>query len=977
MKSQESEVKGYKMRVSSKYIVVTDIGSTTTKALLIGNEGETPKLMAITQSPTTVEAPKNDVRTGIREAVAALEMETGITLLARPDEKYGLAWAENVSYFTTSSAGGGLQILVIGLTLFDSASSAERCAYGAGGVILDTFAIDDKRQAMEQMLAMRNLHPDMILLCGGTDGGAISGVLRMAEIVRIADPRPKFDLEARIPTIYAGNKDAAPIIKKLISRAFDLYILPNVRPTPDTENLKPTQEKIQQLFMENVMEHAPGYAGVKPAVNAPIIPTPVGVHKSLEIISENQEKNIFAFDIGGATTDVFSHINRHFHRTVSANLGMSYSAWNVLRECGPENLLRWLPDDIGEAELRDYIANKCLNPTSIPENTRQYRIEQALAREALSLALAQHRRMHYNTQKMGFLDKLKKGELEKFELLFEYQAEDKKLSFSESDIDVLIGAGGIFAHAQSPLQCAMILMDSARPRGITELWMDKRFISPHIGVLSLSAPETSRHLLQNECIQRLALHISPSFPEKEKKALLSVEVISPGSSQMLEVRPDSFHFLPAGDKTLKIRTHGKCQLNTDLDLQNIRTTLPVMIDTRLEACAHRERVENDLGIYADEDGSVDKQKHEEQTTGKTSGTWIKRVELPYSGDINFQPGDRVKPDDVVAVNHYNPPRLYILNGFARFPEITPQEIGEALQVRSGDVLKIDEVYAEIPKTVHVPHYNRAARHLHSPIRGRIEYIDPETGMLVVSEIQDYSGRPVKVNYADKLMLKPKKAKRYLLRQEGDFVYQGELLAKRLERNSMGSPPVFVKSPTTGTVRNIDKEAGTLTVAYEHKPMEFRANVEGTVTRVVPAQSIEIGFEGTKVEGRIAFGRECHGDLILLNSPDETGNQDLTNKIVVISQPPDKESLKKLSESGVRGLVCYEMDSSELVSWLGFEPGVINTGNEALPLAILILNGFGNSPLPEAMKKELARVSSCYLNPHTRIRAGVVRPFICF
>jgi len=279
--------------------------------------------------------------------------------------------------------------------------------------------------------------------------------------------------------------------------------------------------------------------------------------------------------------------------------------------------------------------------------------------------------------------------------------------------------------------------------------------------------------------------------------------------------------------------------------------------------------------------------------------------------------------------------------------------------------------------VKVPHYNRAARHLHSPVRGRIEYIDPETGMLVVSEIQDYSGKPVKVNYADKIMLKPKKARRYLLRQEGDFVYQGELLAKRIERSSMGSPPVFVKSPTTGTVRNIDKEAGTLTVAYEHKPMEFRANVEGTVTRVVPAQSIEISYEGTKIEGRIAFGRQCHGDLIFLGSLAEIENQDLLDRVVALSQPPDEKALQKLADSGIRGLVCHEMDSSELVSWLGFEPGVINTGNESLPFAILILSGFGNSLMPADMASDLARVSSCFLNPHTRIRAGVVRPFICF
>ncbi len=265
------------MRLDKDYIVITDIGSTTTKALLLDNRQETPVLLGITQAETTVEEPKSDVRHGIKAAVTALQQISGITLLQPAGAPEELAWAENTAYFSTSSAGGGLQILVIGLTMFDSASSGKRCAYGAGGVILDTFALDDKRQAAQQMLAMRNLHPDMILLCGGTDGGAISGVLRMAEILRIANPAPKFDLRGKITTLYAGNQDAAPIVKKLISQAFDLHILPNLRPGLEVENLQPTQDLIQKLFMENVMEQAPGYNQVKPAVASPIIPTPLGV----------------------------------------------------------------------------------------------------------------------------------------------------------------------------------------------------------------------------------------------------------------------------------------------------------------------------------------------------------------------------------------------------------------------------------------------------------------------------------------------------------------------------------------------------------------------------------------------------------------------------------------------------------------------------------------------------------------------------
>lgn len=201
------------MEQPSELILITDIGSTTTKALLIDGRPETPQLLAVCNAPTTVEDPVNDVRYGVKAAITELERMVAVELLQK-SEGPELQFADNVAYFSTSSAGGGLQILVIGLTLFDSASSGKRSAYGAGGVILDTIAIDDKRQAREQMLAIRKLHPDLILISGGIDGGAISGVLRLAEIVRIADPKPKFHSGNKIPAIFAGNSEAAPIIKK-------------------------------------------------------------------------------------------------------------------------------------------------------------------------------------------------------------------------------------------------------------------------------------------------------------------------------------------------------------------------------------------------------------------------------------------------------------------------------------------------------------------------------------------------------------------------------------------------------------------------------------------------------------------------------------------------------------------------------------------------------------------------------------------
>ncbi|MDP2173671.1 MAG: glutamate mutase L [Candidatus Cloacimonadaceae bacterium] len=964
------------MRSTMPFLVLSDIGSTTTKAILLDTRGTIPKLIGLSHAATTVEYPLSDVRYGIIEALKNLEQQTGNKLLRDGVLAPELAFAEDVSYLTTSSAGGGLQILVIGLTLFDSASSAKRAAYGAGGVILDTFAVDDKRQAMEQMLAMRNLHPDMILLCGGTDGGAVSGVLRLAEIVRIAAPEPKFDAAGKIPAIYAGNRDAASLIEKLIRQDFDLHILPNLRPDMEMENLEPTQDKIQQLFMENVMEHAPGYTNLLPLVASQIIPTPVGVQNALSLAAGKEKLNIFAFDIGGATTDVFSYINTHIQRTVSANLGMSYSALNVLKECGAENLMRWLPNDIDESDLRNYIANKTINPTSNPRTSNEYRIEHALAREALAMALVQHRQMHYNTGKLGYMDKLKNAEYDKYEMIFEYMREERKYVFSHSGVDVLMGAGGIFAHAQNHAQCALILIDSFRPKGITEIWIDRRFISPHLGVLSEVDPTAASHLMARDCIEKLALHIAPVFSPKQKKAVMRISISETGKCTKLEVKADEFHYFHAGEKSIQIELLNQASIGKTEKRTGFSTFLPLIIDTRLDPSKRRNEAETKLKAYETDGIEAMESPLSLIKPLLKDEEWIRRVKLPYKGEINVSVGDKVSPDDVVAVNRFNPPRLYILDAILQY-RLESFDIRRSVIKQVGDSLDFDEVYAIIPDDVKLSLHMRHSRKLHCPVRGKIEFLDESTGIMVLSEIQDYSGKPMNIDLAEKLMLEPRRAARYAVKNIGDFVYRNDVLAKRVERSSSSTMPAFVRAPITGTITKLDRATGQMTIQYLHKPLEFQAHVSGTVLSAKPGEELSISYSGKRLEGKIGFGKVCHGSLKLIRTSEELCVADIRDKILALSFSPDSRHLADIAKAGGRGVICSMIQASQLVRFLSFEPGVINTGFESIPLSIMLLEGFGDQPMPQTWIDIFSGFQSCFLDPHTRIRAGVVRPFICF
>ena len=99
-----------------KSILATDCGSTTTKAILIEFIDGEYRLRFRGEAPTTVEAPFEDVTRGVLNAVMEIEELSGRKLL--DGEKIITPHNDNAGvdiYVSTSSAGGGLQMMVAGV----------------------------------------------------------------------------------------------------------------------------------------------------------------------------------------------------------------------------------------------------------------------------------------------------------------------------------------------------------------------------------------------------------------------------------------------------------------------------------------------------------------------------------------------------------------------------------------------------------------------------------------------------------------------------------------------------------------------------------------------------------------------------------------------------------------------------------------------------------------------------------------------
>ena len=502
-------------------ILATDCGSTTTKAILIEKRGDEYQLMVRGEAPTTVEAPVEDVTAGVINAITEVEELAGRKLLdngviIKPQN--GDAGVD--VYISTSSAGGGLQMMVAGVVRNLTAESAERAALGAGAIVMDVIASNDKRLPHEKIERIRHLRPDMLLLSGGIDGGTTSHVVELAEIIAAARPRPRLGIAYELPLIYAGNIDARESIKERLQDVMALEMVDNLRPVLEREDLMPTRHKIQEQFLEHVMAHAPGYRKLIDWTDAPIMPTPGAVGEIIQTVSAQQDIEVVGVDIGGATTDVFSVFkNREaepiFNRTVSANLGMSYSVSNVLAETGLENVLRWVPFDIEEGDLRNRIKNKMIRPTTIPQTLQELILEQAIAREALRLAFEQHKQLAVELRGV----QQQRTISEAFD-----QAESGQTLVNMFSLDMLVGSGGVLSHAPRRQQAMLMMIDAFQPEGITHLAVDSIFMMPQLGVLAQVNPEAATQVFERDCLIHLGTAIAPIGVGKVGEACLSVEI---------------------------------------------------------------------------------------------------------------------------------------------------------------------------------------------------------------------------------------------------------------------------------------------------------------------------------------------------------------------------------------------------------------------------------------------------------------------
>lgn len=385
--------------------VAVDFGSTFTKAIAV--DAGSGDLVARAEHRTTIDTDVMDGWHACRTALLSADA--------------GVAKAEVLA---CSSAGGGLRIGVVGNEELVTAEAGRRVALSSGGRVV---AVVNGGLTATTLKALRAERPDVVLLLGGTDGGNSAVFTNAAAVLA--------KYKWRRPVVAAGNVDAQPEIRELLSAANVPHVIAaNVVPEIGVFAPDSARAAIREMFLAHViggknLSRDPGFAAMVRA------PTPDVVLRGVEVLAK-LHGDVAVVDIGGATTDVHSVIEldpedanlgrevvatHPVTRTVEGDLGMRWSAVPVVAAGVEAGLL-----EAGTA-LEAAAKRRHDDPSFLPGDAQEASYDETLARVAATVAL----RRHAGRQRVVFGPGGR---------VIERSGKDLR------EVDLLVGSGGVLRH---------------------------------------------------------------------------------------------------------------------------------------------------------------------------------------------------------------------------------------------------------------------------------------------------------------------------------------------------------------------------------------------------------------------------------------------------------------------------------------------------------------------------------------------------
>ncbi len=504
-------------------LLAIDVGTVTTRAALFDVVEGSYRFIASGHSATTAVAPYRDVSEGVRQAIEKLETVTGRKFLG---EGYQLIipasdGAGVDTFAATHSAGPAIKTAVVALLDDVSLESTLRLARSTYTSVGETIGLNDKRKPDEQIDSLINFHPDLILVAGGTDGGAARSVQRLIETVGLAcyllpaDKRPAL--------LFAGNQDLAEEVRRTLQPLTStLEIGSNLRPGIETEDLQPAHNALMELYNQVRGSQMQGLEELNGWAGKTLIPTASAEGRVIRFLSTvyDSSKGILGIDLGASAATIAAAFGGKLTLGVYPHLGLGEGLANLLRFTRVEEILKWIPLEIPAEAIGDYLYQKSIHPVSLPATAEDMAIEQAVARQSLQVAL--------KIAGKDFPGKIRRAALG----LTPY-------------FEPILAAGSVITRAPTLGQALLLVLDAIQPVGITTVILDQNTLLPALGAISTRNSILPIQVLESGAFLGLATVVTPYSNTHLGTPVLNVRLINQnGNETRVEVKQGELEIMP-------------------------------------------------------------------------------------------------------------------------------------------------------------------------------------------------------------------------------------------------------------------------------------------------------------------------------------------------------------------------------------------------------------------------------------------------
>lgn len=506
--------------IDADSLLAVDVGTVNTRAALFDVVDGHYRFLASGVAPTTAGAPFHDVGEGMRLAIDNLQKITGRTLtgadarLIMPTTNEGTGVD---TFAATISAGPALKIAVVGLLEDVSLESVRRLAHTVYCGALESISLNDRRKQEARIDAILRLRPNLVLVAGGTDGGASQSVLKLLEPVGLAcylipeNQRPEL--------LFAGNQTLQEEIQGLLDQVVNLHFAPNIRPTLETEQLDASQSQVARLYGRVRAQQIQGVRELDELTGSRLLPTSAAFGRIIRYASEahNLPKGVLGVDVGASATTLAAAFKEKLVLGAYPELGLAAG----LGDHAPlSEVLRWLPMEISEGEVREYLVNRALYPAVVPVAADELAIDQVMARLALQAAVKK--------ASPGFpagAPGSGAGLLPWFE--------------------PIIATGSVLTQAPSLAQTMLMLLDGLQPTGATTFMLDQNHIVASLGAAAAINPVLAVQVLESNVLH-LGTVISPVGNARPGTHILRLKVVyeENGHETSIDVKQGGLEVLP-------------------------------------------------------------------------------------------------------------------------------------------------------------------------------------------------------------------------------------------------------------------------------------------------------------------------------------------------------------------------------------------------------------------------------------------------